>query len=159
MERFPGTSTRDSTIDPVTRTLFVDTWGWLVLEDRKDPEHTRVAQLYQDFRGHRGLAVTTDYILDETATLLFRRRPFSEAQRFIEGLLKAAETGYLLIQRITSERFQQAWQFRLRYRDKPDISFTDLTSFAVMREQKITEVLTNDRHFSQVNLGFIRVPG
>jgi len=46
---------------------------------------------------------------------------------------------------------------RLRYRDKPDISFTDLTSFAIMEEENITAVLTNDRHFSQVNLGFVAV--
>ena len=38
------------------------------------------------------------------------------------------------------------------------ISFTDLTSFVVMKEEKVTDVLTNDRHFAQVNLGFVPVP-
>ncbi len=58
----------------------------------------------------------------------------------------------------TCRRFEKAWQMRLRYSDKPDISFTDLTSFVVMEEEKITDVLTNDRHFVQVNLGFAVVP-
>ena len=42
-----------------------------------------------------------------------------------------------------------------RYRDK-DFSFTDCTSFAVMRELKIHEVLTTDRHF--VQMGFTTLP-
>jgi predicted nucleic acid-binding protein len=35
-----------------------------------------------------------------------------------------------------------------RYRDK-DFSFTDCTSFVVMQELKLREVLTTDRHFAQ----------
>ena len=115
-------------------------------------------EFYRVFRQSNGRALTTDYVLDETLTLLFRRRPFAEAQRFVEGLLAAAADGYLTIQRITSPRFTRAWQMRLRYNDKPDISFTDLTSFVVMEEENISEVLTNYHHFSQVHLGFTTVP-
>lgn len=139
--------------------LFVDTWGWLALEDRADPDHVSVASFYRHFRAAGGLAVTTDYILDETFTRLFQRRPFSEARQYSEALLASAEARYLVIHRVTAERFTRAWQLRLRYRDKPHISFTDLTSFAVMREAELTEVLTDDRHFSQVNLGFVSRPG
>ena len=38
------------------------------------------------------------------------------------------------IAHVTPERFSRAWLLRLRYRDQPRISFTDLTSFVVMRE-------------------------
>ena len=69
----------------------------------------------------------------------------------------AAASGYLTIQRITSQRYAKAWQLRLRYNDKPASSFTDLTSFVVMEEEKVADVLTNDRHFTQVNLGFTAV--
>ena len=138
--------------------LFVDTWCWLALEDRGDPDHTGVASLYREFRDARGLAVSTDWILDETITRLFRRRPFAEARGFVEALFASAEAGYLVIQRVTAERFGKAWQLRLRYPDKPLISFTDLTSFTVMQEDGISDVLTNDRHFGQVNLGFHRLP-
>ena len=138
--------------------LFVDTWGWLALEDRADPAHAQVLQHYRDFRSTSGQAVTTDYVLDETMTRLFGCRPFSEVRQFMEGLWSAAERGYLVIQRITAERFQEAWRLRLRYQDKPDISFTDLSSFVVMRELRITSALTNDHHFEQVNLGFALCP-
>ena len=138
--------------------LFIDTWGWLALEDSKEPAHTQVLQYYREFRVRNGQAVTTDYVLDETMTLLFRRRPFAEARRFMEGLWSAAEKGYLSVQRITPDRFQEAWRLRLRYQDKQEISFTDLTSFSVMHELRITEALTDDRHFEQVNLGFTLQP-
>jgi predicted nucleic acid-binding protein len=42
-----------------------------------------------------------------------------------------------------------------RYRDK-EFSFTDCTSFVVMRQLKLREVLTTDHHFAQA--GFITLP-
>jgi predicted nucleic acid-binding protein len=138
--------------------LFVDTWGWLALEDRADPGHAHAAESYRGFRADGGQALTTDFVLDETVTLLFRRRPFAEAREYLQGVLASAVTGHLQIQRITAERFTRAWTLRLRYQDKPSISFTDLTSFVVMQDMGISQVLTDDDHFAQVNLGFTRLP-
>ena len=101
---------------------------------------------------------TSDYVLDETMTLLFRREVFEEAVRFVEAILSAAEQGRLIIERITSDRFANAWTLRQRFQDKPAISFTDLTSMVVMRELGINDVLTEDEHFDQVGMGFRRVP-
>ena len=101
---------------------------------------------------------TTDYVLDETITLLFRREVFDEAVRFLEAVLSAAEQGRLVIERMTSERFARAWTLRRQFQDKPTISFTDLASMAVMQELGIADVLTEDEHFTQVGLGFRRVP-
>jgi predicted nucleic acid-binding protein len=42
-----------------------------------------------------------------------------------------------------------------QYRDK-DLSFTDCTSIVIMRELKLTTVITTDRHFQQV--GFQALP-
>ena len=39
-----------------------------------------------------------------------------------------------------------AWQIFERYADQ-DFSFTDCTSFAVMRNRKLTQVFTGDHHF------------
>ena len=41
-----------------------------------------------------------------------------------------------------------------KYNDKPYISFFDFTSFVVMKELGVSEVLTADRHFEDVGLGF-----
>lgn len=95
-------------------------------------------------------------MLDETITRLFHRRPFLEAKRFMEGVLEAGVRGYVTIDPVEASRFQDAWVLRLRYDDQPGISFTDLTSFAIMRQRKIVDVVTRDRHFRMA--GFNPVP-
>ncbi len=142
---------------PAGNSLFVDTWGWLVLEDGKDPAHSRAVEVRRRYSAH-GTLVTTDYVLDETFTRLFARRPFPEAATFAKAVLEAAGAGTLLLERITRERFDRAWRLRLRYRDKPRISFTDLTSLAVVEELGIQYVLTADTHFVQVRAGFSILP-
>jgi len=49
-------------------------------------------------------------------------------------------------------------ELRKRFRDKPDISFTDLTTMAIMRELQLELVLTQDNHFLHVGMGFRRLP-
>ncbi|MBM3773887.1 MAG: type II toxin-antitoxin system VapC family toxin [Acidobacteria bacterium] len=139
--------------------LFVDTWGWIALEDGRDPSHAAVAAIHRQQSETRAAWVTTDYVIDETCTRLFAQRPFGEAERFFNGIFASRDAGHIRIEAIDPDRFQAAWRLRLRYRDKPRISFTDFTSFAVMRELGIRRVLTADAHFEQVRLGFQVVPG
>lgn len=96
--------------------------------------------------------------MDETYTLLFKRLPYSVARESVERLNEAVLNGYLLIEWITPERFEEAKILRMKYQDKPRISFTDLTSIVVMNKLKIVNILTEDAHFIQVGMGFIVVP-
>jgi len=137
--------------------LFIDTWGWLSLADARDPGH---AQAVSERRARTapGSLITSDYVLDETFTRLFSRVAFAQARKFSDAILIASSGGQVGIERITPDRFDAAYKLRIRYRDKPEISFTDLTSFVVMRELGLKQVLTADAHFTQVQLGFLRVP-
>ena len=137
---------------------FIDTWAWLVLASDRDPAFNTVSTLRANAASRAGGWVTTDYVLDETFTRLFAAAPFLKARRFAEAIFQAAESGLVAIERITPERFHAAWQLRLRYRDKPRISFTDLTSFVVMREMRLTNVISGDAHFEHAGLGFRRIP-
>ena len=138
--------------------IFVDTWGWMALGHHREPRHAEVRRIYQDLRSNRIPIYTSDYILDELTTLLFRREVFDEAVRFIESILGAAALGQLRIERITPDRFSAAWELRKRFQDKPTLSFTDLTSMVIMGERHIRRVLTEDEHFVQVGMGFSTVP-
>jgi uncharacterized protein len=60
--------------------LFIDTWGWLTLRDRSESRHEEVKRLYGQFRSQKGIAYTSDYVMDETITLLFRRLPLEMAE-------------------------------------------------------------------------------
>ena len=44
------------------------------------------------------------------------------------------------------------------FRDKQEISFTDLTTMIVAQDLKVTDILTCDRHFIQAGLGFRLLP-
>ncbi|MCD6468886.1 MAG: type II toxin-antitoxin system VapC family toxin [Thermoplasmata archaeon] len=138
--------------------VFIDTWGWLALGHRRDARHREVRAFYQALQEEGALCYTTDYVLDETITLLFRREVFKEVVRFIEGIFQATKEQRLTVERITSERFSSAWRLRKRFQDKPKISFTDLTSMVIMKEKGIKSILTEDEHFLQVGMGFQKVP-
>ena len=138
--------------------LFVDTWGWLTLRDRAEAGHREVVDFYNHFHSEGGSVYTTDYVLDETFTLLFRRLPFSQAQESVEILEEAVLKGYLNLEWITPERFAQAKVLRLRFQDKPRVSFTDLSSMVVMEELGVSMILTGDVHFTHVGMGFQIVP-
>jgi len=138
--------------------VFVDTWGWMALGHRRDPHHGEVRDLYRDLREAQIPITTSDYVLDELITLLFRRERFTEAVRFVEGIFAAVEQSYLAVERVMPKDVSAAWELRKRFQDKPDISFTDLTSMVLMRDLGISQVLTGDEHFIQVGMGFSRLP-
>ena len=138
--------------------FLIDTWGWYTLGNVRDRQHHRVKTLYQESRRAGSLIYTTDYILDETITLLIRRIPPSTARHFVKGFMNAIDRGYLHLEEISADRFRRAWGFRQRFHDKPMISFTDLTSFVVMQDLRLTDVLTDDAHFSQIGMGFRTLP-
>jgi predicted nucleic acid-binding protein len=135
--------------------LFVDTWGWVVLEDSRDPFHQPASLTYSEAAKSSGNVFTTNFVLDETISLLFRRRPFDEAERFVRGLLASPWIG---VEEITQARFRKALELRMAFRDKPDISFTDLTTMIVAQDLRVTDILSGDRHFIQAGLGFRLLP-
>ena len=135
--------------------LLIDSWGWLVLEDSRDPLHEAASSVYAEAARSSGNVFTTNFVLDETISLLFHRRPFEEAARFTKGLLTSQ---FIEIEEVTKARFQRAFDLRLMFRDKTDISFTDLTTMIVAQDLKITDIMTGDRHFIQAGLGFRLLP-
>jgi len=137
---------------------FIDTWAWLVLANDKDPSFAKVHRLRAEAGPRPGAWVTTDYVLDETITRLFARVPFVGARRFCEAIFESSRLGLVDIEHVTPERFRFAWRMRVKYRDKTEISFTDLTSFVVMRELGVSQVITGDAHFEHVGLGFRKLP-
>ena len=137
--------------------LFIDTWGWLALRDKGERHHHEVVTAF-DKALASGAIVTTDYVLDETFTLLFRRLSVHKAKESLEFMIAATSEGTVMLTPIHVARFREAARLRLKFRDKPGISFTDFTSMAVMQELELKRILTEDRHFAQVGMGFELVP-
>lgn len=138
---------------------FIDTWGWIALYNKREPRHTEIGNLYRKWRLGNGAVYTSDYVLDETFTLLFRRLPLDLSRFIVESLDEAIRQGYIQLEWISPERFSKAKELRLKFTDKPMISFTDLTSMVLMKELGIKSILTGDDHFTHVGMGFKKVPG
>lgn len=138
--------------------LFIDTWGWVALRDKSEPQHRDVNAFFKRFRSDKGLVYTTDYVLVETFTILFARLPFVQARASLENIDELIAANAVRLIWIDRDLFARTKELRLRYSDKPRISFTDLSSMAVMQVLAIDTVLTGDVHFAQVGMGFRVAP-
>jgi predicted nucleic acid-binding protein len=135
------------------RKVFFDTWGWLAIAHRDDCRHAEATSFYREFIVAGGVPVTSDYILAETISLLRSRTTPKGTESFIDGILAAQQSNRIRIERIGEERWLAAWKLNKKFGDKPDISFADFTSFVVMKELRITEALTADRHYELIGMG------
>jgi hypothetical protein len=96
--------------------------------------------------------VTTDYVIDETLTLIRMRLGLVAAEAWWGQLDGSARVRWEWIDPLRADRARGVF---FRHRDK-DYSFTDCTSFALMRELKLGHALTTDHHFRQ--MGFQVLP-
>jgi uncharacterized protein len=136
-----------------SKLLFVDTAGWMALSDGADPDHERTCAARDQWLEGGGLLVSSDYVMDETLTLLRARLGLEAAERWwgqVEGSRR------LRWEWVDPNRCERARAWVFRWSDK-DFSFTDCTSFVLMRELRIKRALTLDRHFVQA--GFEMLPG
>ena len=125
--------------------VFMDTAGFLALWDASDEHHHRAVQLQSALSHKKRRFLTTDYIVDETTTLLLIRHSHATAADFLKTTL---ESQTLRLEWIDSDRFHAAAALFHRHDDK-QWSFTDCVSFAVMHELKIQDSFTTDHHFIQ----------
>lgn len=125
--------------------VFVDTSAWCALFNRQDDHHDWAKALWDRVVREKTRLATSDYVLDETLTLLRSRIHFAAAKEAGEKLFASA-----ILRRIhLSEReFLLAWEWFKKYKDH-EFSFTDCTSFALMRENKIDQVWTLDGDFAK----------
>lgn len=127
------------------KAAFVDTAGWMMLADASDVTHAAAAHFRDDWLARRGVLVTSDFVMDETLTLIRVRLGIEAAERWWE---QVAGSPRLRWEWIDPTRAEKARQWFFRWREK-SFSYTDCTSFVVMKERRIQTALTSDRHFVQ----------
>src|SRR5687768_3336941 len=104
--------------------IFIDTWAWVALAARRDQHHASAAAFHRQARTTRRY-VTSNFVLDETITHLYRTIGSRPAEAFMSAILASVADGKSELVDVTPRRFEQAWDLRRRYADKPDVSFTD----------------------------------
>jgi hypothetical protein len=122
--------------------IFVDTSAWFALAVPWDENHSAAIQF---LGSNRESLLTTDYIVDETLTLLVMRRQKDVAIAAGERLMRQKDARLL---RVAPVDIDTGWQMFRQYRDK-EWSFTDCVSFALIGRLKIATAFSFDKHFHQ----------
>ena len=126
--------------------IFVDTNGWIALNSKRDQFYNVASDLNKNLLKNDSYYVTTNYVLDETYTGLLTKVGHFAAVDFGEKIRASKITKVI---HLTEEIEEKSWNLFKKYSDKY-FSFTDCTSFVVMRQLNLIEAFTNDHHFEQM---------
>jgi predicted nucleic acid-binding protein len=123
--------------------IFIDTGAFVARYVRRDQYHARARAAWQALSREPWRCYTSNFVLDETFTLLARRASYAFAAQRARALM-ASKT--LEILRPQHEDELEAVNLFEKFADQA-VSFTDCTSFALMRRHRIPRVFTFDHHF------------
>lgn len=133
----------------MSRELFVDTSGFYAILAKRDPKCQAANRILDQAKAQSRRLVTTDYVLDETATLLKTRHEVSLVATLFESVQASFACQLVWTD---AQQFAAVQSYFLKHMDQ-EWSFTDCVSFCVMKEMRLREALTTDHHFEQA--GFV----
>ncbi len=127
------------------RAVFADTCYWIALLNPKDQTHDIAVRVSKRLSAYR--IFTTEEILTEPLNYFGARGPYfrSAAAKLVERMQSYSSVEIL-------PRSREGFLAGLRlYQARPDkgYSLTDCISMEIMRREGLSEVLTNDEHFTQ----------
>lgn len=124
--------------------IFLDTNFIVGYKIENDDHHNKVQKIIKEIsEGKYGRPVISDYIFDETVTVVFSKS---------KKLPLARETGIELraamhMIDIDSTSFDEAWNVFKNQKNK--FSFTDCTSLVLMKKHGIKNIATFDKEFKK----------
>lgn len=136
--------------------IFIDTSAFIALEDKKDINHNKALKFKDELAIEKKRWITTNYILDETYTLLLLDLGYLKTIQFKKNIDELVEHNLLIIFEINSEIEKAAWKTFEYFNKDKFWSYTDCTSKIIMENYSIIECFSFDKHFEQ--MGFIRKP-
>jgi predicted nucleic acid-binding protein len=130
------------------REVFADTSGLYALVDKNDACHSAARKVVEVILREGRRLVVTDYVIDESVTLAKARGGPLVADRLLE-LIERSQG--IRIEWVGPDRFAATRAFFRKHADHA-YSFTDCSSFVVMRELRLDQALTTDRHFGEAGM-------
>jgi uncharacterized protein len=125
--------------------FFVDTFYWIALSNRRDQWHTRVRAFDDALAAYR--LYTTEEVLTEFLTFYSEGTPHTRSQAALFAR-RALANPLVVVLPQTHHSFLEGLHLYESRLDKA-YSLTDCISMQTMRREGLTEVLTNDHHFTQ----------
>ncbi|MBK7250086.1 MAG: PIN domain-containing protein [Gammaproteobacteria bacterium] len=129
--------------------VFVDTSAWFAFVNRADREHQAVASVLSSFRGR---LVTSNAVFGETVTLCLHRLGHETARAVGETLRGSRQVDLVCLE---PDDEAEAWRLFCRPAEKL-CSFTDCSSFALMRRLRLETAVALDEGFAHE--GFTCLP-
>lgn len=123
--------------------IFIDTSLLVAFVVAKDTNHEKSVSIMEEIVGGKhGQAITSEYVFDETVTVVLVRS---------KSLYLASKTGDLIkesmpVLEVGNNTFEASWN---RFRNQKDtkFSFTDCTIVEVVESNHIDKLATFDREF------------
>jgi predicted nucleic acid-binding protein len=129
--------------------IFVDTGAFVARYIRQDGHHRRARRAWAEIDRSRSRCFTSNFVLDETFTLLGRRSSYPFAADRARALLSSTA---LTILRPDADDETRAVDLFAKFADQR-VSFTDCVSFILMRRHRLARAFTFDRHFGDAGFG------
>ena len=123
--------------------IFIDTGAFLARYIKNDQYHNKAVAFWDQIRGGKESCFTSNFVLDETFTLLGRRAGYDFAVQRAKNIYASK---YLVVLRPAKPDELKALTFFSKHADKL-ISFTDCISFVLMGRERIKRVFSFDQHF------------
>ena len=136
--------------------IFIDTSAWIAIEDKKDINHLKALQFKKQLLDSQKRLITTNYILDETYTLMLLDLEYTRTINFKQKLDDLIDSNLVIVVYVTSDVEKESWEAFERFNKDKTWSFTDCTSKVIMNMFNFLEAFTFDRHFEQMR--FTRKP-
>lgn len=125
--------------------IFIDSSALVALINVDDDSHAASKRLLEKIRNERLTLITTDYVFDETVTTVLSHAGYISAANAGNLMLNSSFINFVWIEQ---EIKLKAWEYFVKHDDK-GYSFTDCTSFVLMKEMNLKCYLAFDKHFEQ----------
>ena len=129
--------------------IIIDTNFFVALFNKRDNNHARAKSILNELKTTIwGTRILTDYVVDETITMLWVQTHTKEiVQNFYDKIVLNRK--FARVEKITSEDITKAWEIWKTYAEYPKrpLSFTDSSLLAIIERLQISNLVTFDSEF------------
>ena len=128
--------------------IFLDTSFLFAYHNIDDAYHEKSINLVNEIANNNMNCFISDYIFDEILALLLSRVNKLKAIEVCNKLINEVKSGNIELKYIDNEVFLEALGIFIQFEDK-EWSFTDCTSYVIIKNEGIEKAAAFDRHFRQ----------
>jgi len=136
--------------------IFIDSSAYIAYYNKRDENHKKAKNLLDKIKSKEISPIifyTSDYIFDEVLTTIITLTGRKDLAIKVGNAILSSKITKII--KVDSKIFNEAWELFKKYKDKT-WSFTDCTSFIIMKINNIKRAFTFDEHYKQA--GYVTVP-